>query len=106
MTGDLPPGWAIAPVEDLISGRGVFSDGDWVESKDQDPNGDVRLIQLADVGVGEFRNRSNRFLTSTKAKELNCTYLEPQDVLVARMPDPLGPCVYVPQPPEIMCDGR
>ena len=90
MTGDLPPGWARAAVEDLISGRGVFSDGDWVESKDQDPNGDVRLIQLADVGVGEFRNRSNRFLTSTKAKELNCTYLEPLDVLVARMPDPLG----------------
>ena len=96
MTNDLPPGWARAALKDLISGRGVFSDGDWVESKDQDPSGDVRLIQLADVGVGEFRNRSNRFLTSMKAKELNCTYLEPRDVLVARMPDPLGRACMFP----------
>ena len=90
MTEVLPSGWVRAPIDNLISGGGLFSDGDWVESKDQDPNGEVRLIQLADVGVGEFRNRSSRFLTSTKAAELNCTYLEPQDVLAARMPNPLG----------------
>ena len=105
MTEVLPSGWARAPIGNLVSEGGVFSDGDWVESKDQDPDGKVRLIQLADVGVGKFRDRSNRFLTSTKAAELNCTYLEPQDVLVARMPDPLGracafpgglgPCVTV-----------
>ena len=29
--------------------NGLFSDGDWVESKDQDPEGDIRLIQLADI---------------------------------------------------------
>ena len=90
MTETLPSGWAKAPIGNLISGGGLFSDGDWVESKDQDPYGEVRLIQLADVGVGGFRNRSSRFLTSAKAAKLNCTYLEPQDVLVARMPDPLG----------------
>ena len=90
MNGKLPPGWTRTALQDLASGTGVFSDGDWVESKDQDPDGQVRLIQLADVGVGAFRDRSNRFLTSTKAAELNCTYLEPGDVLVARMPDPLG----------------
>ena len=90
MREKLSPGWAWATLQDLVSETGVFSDGDWVESKDQDPDGEVRLIQLADVGVGEFRDRSNRFLTSTKAAELNCTYLEPDDVLVARMPDPLG----------------
>ena len=105
MTEVLPSGWARALIDNLVSEGGLFSDGDWVESKDQDPDGEVRLIQLADVGVGKFRDRSNRFLTSTKAAELNCTYLEPQDVLVARMPDPLGracrfpggfgPCVTV-----------
>jgi type I restriction enzyme, S subunit len=74
---------------------GLFADGDWVESKDQDPEGDVRLIQLADVGDGVFRDRSSRFLTSTKAKELRCTFLEPGDILVARMPEPLGrACVF------------
>src|SRR5690242_5616822 len=74
---------------------GVFIDGDWVETKDQDPNGDVRLIQLADVGDGVFRNRSSRFLTMAKAKELRCTFLEPGDILIARMPEPLGrACIF------------
>ena len=70
-------------------------DGDWVESKDQDAEGDVRLIQLADVGDGVYLNRSNRFLTSNKARELRCTFLEPGDALIARMPDPLGrACIF------------
>ena len=84
-------------IPDLITSDGVFSDGNWIESKDQDPNGDVRLIQLADIGVGEFRNRSNRFLTSQKAVELKCTYLRPEDVLIARMPDPLGRACLLPR---------
>jgi type I restriction enzyme S subunit len=74
---------------------GLFLDGDWVETKDQDPNGEVRLIQLADVGDGVFRDRSSRFLTMAKAKELRCTFLQPDDILVARMPEPLGrACIF------------
>lgn len=96
MTEQLPRGWVRAALNDLISSEGLFSDGDWVESKDQDPDGNVRLIQLADIGVGTFRNRSNRFLSSTKATELKCTYLTPEDVLVARMPDPLGRACQFP----------
>ncbi len=79
----------------IIGETGVFIDGDWVESKDQDVNGDVRLIQLADIGDGVFINKSNRFLTSEKAKELKCTYLKQGDLLIARMPDPLGrACIF------------
>lgn len=79
----------------LTGKTGIFSDGDWVESKDQDPNGDVRLIQLADVGVGNFINKSARFMTSDKAKELKCTYLQKGDILIARMPDPIGrACIF------------
>ncbi len=86
----LPLGWSEATVVDLIGPGGVFCDGDWVESKDQDPSGDIRLIQLADVGDGSYRDKSNRFLTPSKAVELRCTFLKPGDLLVARMPDPLG----------------
>ena len=55
----LPDGWAYAKLPDLITNDGVFNDGDWIESKDQDPDGDVRLIQLADVGDG-FRSEERR----------------------------------------------
>jgi type I restriction enzyme S subunit len=85
----------LATIEDLVGKGGVFIDGDWVESKDQDPEGDVRLIQLADVGDGEYRDKSARFLTHKRATELGCTFLKKGDVLIARMPDPLGrACVF------------
>jgi type I restriction enzyme S subunit len=91
----LPRGWRAATLENILGSNGIFVDGDWVESKDQDPEGDVRLIQLADVGDCEYRDRSERFLTSQKAQELSCTFLEPGDLLVARMPDPLGrACIF------------
>ncbi len=91
----LPSNWRAVTLEDIVVGDGVFVDGDWVESKDQDPTGDVRLIQLADVGDGEYRDRSGRFLTSEKASDLGCTFLEPGDLLIARMPDPLGrACIF------------
>ena len=35
---DLPKGWATASLNDLLGANGLFSDGDWVESKDKDPN--------------------------------------------------------------------
>ncbi len=86
----------MAKISDLVTSDGIFIDGDWVESKDQDPSGDVRLIQLADIGDGYYINKSHRFLTSSKASELKCTFLNREDVLIARMPDPLGRACLFP----------
>lgn len=97
---DLPEGWAAASIPEVIGENGLFSDGDWIESKDQDVNGDVRLIQLADIGDGEYRNRSSRFLTQSKAAELGCTFLSSGDILVARMPEPLGRACIFPGDPK------
>ncbi len=91
----LPQGWAEATVVQLAGKNGVVTDGDWVESKDQDPAGTVRLIQLADVGDGFFVDKSNRYMNTDAVEHLNCTYLRPGDVLIARMPDPLGrACIF------------
>ena len=92
----LPASWATATIGQLIGAEGIFIDGDWVESKDQDPDGSVRLIQLADIGDGDFRDKSRRFLTLERAYELHCTFLEHGDILVARMPEPLGRCCIFP----------
>jgi type I restriction enzyme S subunit len=91
----LPRGWIQSTISDLVSSDGVFVDGDWVETKDQDPDGEVRLVQLADVGDGTFLDRSSRFLTATKAVVLRCTMLREKDILIARMPHPLGrACIF------------
>jgi type I restriction enzyme S subunit len=95
----LPTGWCWATVGTLGGTAGFCRDGDWVESKDQDPLGDVRLVQLADVGVGVFNDRSNRRMTNRKASALGCTFLHDGDVLVSRMADPIGrACIFPKQP--------
>lgn len=94
---ELPKGWALSNLSGITSLDGVVSDGDWVESKDQDPNGDVRLIQLADIGDGKFINKSNRFMNNEQTNRLGCTFLEEGDVLIARMPDPLGRACLFPE---------
>jgi type I restriction enzyme, S subunit len=90
------------PLSTVLSDAEVFTDGDWIESKDQDPNGDVRLTQLADVGDGRWIDKSARYLTAEKAKQLRCTFLKSGDILLARMPDPLGRCCIFPGS-EIPC---
>ena len=96
----LSEGWTTGVLEDLMGYGGILIDGDWIESKDQDPNGDTRLIQLADIGDGIYKNKSSRFLTLGKAKELGCTFLKPEDVLIARMPAPLGRACMFPGDPK------
>lgn len=92
---ELPHGWTQASIEQLAGPLGLTTDGDWIETKDQDPDGEVRLIQLADIGDGEFRDRSARFVNSETAHRLNCTLLQEGDLLIARMPDPLGrACIF------------
>lgn len=85
--------WSSGCLDDLVSEK--VTDGDWVESKDQDPNGDVRLIQLADIGIGEFKNKSNRYMSEEAAQRLRCTDLQEGDILIARLPDPIGrACIF------------
>ena len=88
--------WVDASIGDIVASDGLFTDGDWVETKDQDPNGTVRLIQLADIGDGNFLDKSARFLTRAKAHALNCTFLTKGDLLVARLAEPLGRCCIFP----------
>ena len=80
---------------ELLADAEVFTDGDWVESKDQDPNGDIRLVQMADIGVGKYLDKSAKFLNAATAARLKCTPLQAGDILVSRMPDPIGrACIF------------
>lgn len=95
MSERVPEGWRETSIGELTKANSLFCDGDWVESKDQDPNGSNRLIQLADIGDGRFINKSARFLNDEQFERLKCTPLKKGDILVARMPEPLGrACLY------------
>ncbi|MEE0239280.1 MAG: restriction endonuclease subunit S [Pauljensenia sp.] len=78
------------------SGADNFFDGDWVESKDQDPDGDIRLLQLADIGDGTFLDKSNRRINQEAFERLRCREVQEGDILIARMPHPLGRACILP----------
>jgi type I restriction enzyme M protein len=75
----------------------LFTDGDWIESKDQSPNG-IRLIQTGNVGIGEYKDKATkaRYISEETFKRLNCTEIFEGDVLVSRLPDPVGRACIVP----------
>ena len=75
----------------------VFGDGDWIESKDQS-NGGIRLIQTGNVGVGVFKDRIEkaRWISEDTFKRLRCTEIREGDVLISRLPDPVGRSCLIP----------
>lgn len=68
----------------------TVQDGDWIETKDQGGD-DYRLLQISNIGVSEFVETGNfRFVTQDTFDRLRCTEIMPRDILVARMPTPIG----------------
>ena len=76
----------------------VIVDGDWIESKDQSEGG-IRLIQTGNIGVGEYLDKSERakYITNETFERLKCTEVFPGDILISRLPDPIGRACIVPQ---------
>lgn len=66
-------------------------DGDWIESKDQSDDG-IRLIQTGNIGVGKYLDKPNRakYISEETFSTLKCTEVLNGDVLVSRLPDPIG----------------
>lgn len=87
----LPRGWRWVNLGDI----GAITDGDWILNADYAASG-VRLLQVGDVGIGKFLGKSSRFVTKERAIELNCTFLQAGDILISRMPDPIGRACLLP----------
>jgi len=91
--------WPTVPLAAVAGKTGFITDGDWVVSENMDPNGDIRLLQLADIGIGTFLDRSSKYINESKFQELKCTALQAGDVLISRMADPIGRACIVPELP-------
>src|ERR1700682_5570514 len=85
--GDIPQGWAVRRLDAVCQS---VQDGDWIETKDQGGEA-YRLVQISNIGVGEFIETGNlRFITQETFARLRCNETRPGDILVARMPTPIG----------------
>ena len=90
--GTIPADWEVVQLGCVCE---PIKDGDWIESRDQGGH-DYRLLQLSNVGTGEFiETGTSRWITRATFRRLNCTEVHLEDVLVARMPDPVGRALYI-----------
>lgn len=92
--GLLPEDWEVVRLGDL----GHLTDGDWILKKYYTSSG-VRLLQVGDIGQGRFIGKSSRYISLKSAKELGCTFLRPDNILISRMPEPIGRACLMPELP-------
>lgn len=81
----------------------VFTDGDWIESKDQSDEG-IRLIQTGNIGEGTYLDKGTRakYISEDTFKKLKCTQVYSGDILVSRLPEPVGRACIIPEKEESM----
>ena len=87
--------WKTLKLKEICS---VFTDGDWIEKKDQSNEG-IRLIQTGNVKAGKFADRIDkaRYISEETFKRLNCTEVMEGDILVSRLPEPVGRACVIPK---------
>lgn len=92
----VPEGWERLTFAEACSS---LEDGDWIETKDQGGD-DYRLLQISNIGVNEFVETGNfRYVTEQTFRRLNCRELLPGNILIARMPKPIGRAWLVTEMP-------
>lgn len=82
----------------MVSLFSKFTDGDWIESKDQANTG-IRLIQTGNIGITEFINKfgNEKWISEETLKKLNCEEIFPGDIIISRLPDPAGRACILPK---------
>jgi type I restriction enzyme S subunit len=94
--GDMPAHWGSHSLKHCAKvGAKTFTDGDWIEAPYITTEG-VRLIQTGNVGIGRYKEQGFRFVSDETCKELQCTEVQPGDVLICRLDGPVGRACVVP----------
>ena len=93
-------GWVTKKLGEVCD---FLGDGDWIESKDQSSRG-IRLIQTGNVGQGCFIPKENNrhYISESTFDRLHCTEIFAGDILVSRLPEPVGRACLIPECEERM----
>ena len=75
-----------------------LEDGNWIESKDQSKDG-IRLIQTGNIKSGFFEDNPHkaRYISEKTFNKLNCKEVFEGDILISRLPDPVGRGCILPK---------
>ena len=77
-----------------------IEDGDWIEKKDQSNNG-IRLIQTGNIGLGVYKDKADKakYISEETFQRLKCLEVVGGDILISRLPEPIGRACIVPNMP-------
>ena len=80
-----------------------FEDGDWIETKDQSDEG-IRLLQVGNIGDGFYveKNKLAKYISPETFGRLHCKEVFGGDILVSRLPSPVGRACIIPSVPYRM----
>jgi type I restriction enzyme S subunit len=100
MSNSVPEGWAIYNIKDvaLSNDRYSFTGGPFgsnLKSEDYTEHG-VRIIQLQNIGDGQFKNKYKIYTSEEKANELHSCNIYPNDIIMSKMGDPVARAVIMP----------
>jgi type I restriction enzyme, S subunit len=94
--GNIPKHWKMVMVKHTAqSADKSFTDGDWIESPYITEDG-IRLIQTGNVGIGQYKEKGFRYISEESFKDLRCTEIFPNDVLICRLDGPVARACLVP----------
>lgn len=100
--GNIPCGWNVKKIKHVKNNQdNSFTDGDWIESKYIMHEG-VRLIQTGNIGIGEYIEQGDRYISEESFKELNCEEIFNGDILICRLAAPVGRACFCPNLSEKM----
>lgn len=100
MSNLVPIGWAIYNIKDvaLLSDRYSFTGGPFgsnLKLEDYTGHG-VRIIQLQNIGDGQFKNKYKIYTSEEKANELHSCNIYPNDIIMSKMGDPVARAAIMP----------
>jgi type I restriction enzyme, S subunit len=85
--GKIPQGWQIRTLSDICE---FVNDGDWIETKDQSGSA-YRLLQVSNIGLNHFVETGHmRFISEETFSRLHCQEVKTGNILISRMPTPIG----------------
>ena len=100
--GEIPEEWDLSKIKYIPKYEyKSFVDGDWIESPYITDEG-IRLIQTGNIGIGSYKEQGYRYISEDTFKDLNCTEVYPNDVLICRLAGPVGRACLAPSLTERM----
>ena len=92
---EYPSDWEKGSLKQIV---GIITDGDWIEKEHIKSNGDYRIIQTGNIGIGKYIENSNhkKFMNQQSYEILKGNQIYSGDILISRLAEPAGRSIILP----------